>query len=59
MRLILKFITCAAIFTTHIHSAYALQSAGALGATIGSQGIGIEGRTPISRNIFCYYLHYY
>lgn len=52
MKLILKLITCTAILTTHIHAAYAFKSAGALGAKIGSQGIGVEGRTPISRNIF-------
>lgn len=52
MRLILKFITCTTILISMIKPAYALKSAGALGAKIGSQGVGIEGRTPISRNIF-------
>lgn len=52
MKLILKFIICTAILTSYTHSAYAFKSAGALGVTLGAQGIGIEGRTPISSNIF-------
>lgn len=49
---IIKVITAGVIVLSFIQPTYAFKSAGALGAKIGSQGIGVEGRTPISRNIF-------
>ena len=47
-----KIIGSILILTIYIKPAYALQSAGALGMKLGTQGIGIEGRTPITHNIF-------